>query len=506
MKTNQSSQNIYSRLKRFTPLRLVNTPHKNKLRRILEKEFVQEAPVHKQPVPWLRYAIPAFAVVLIIIIINLAFILPAFFSRTDLARLYRTYDQVQQQENDYVFDENQGVPLNPGTVYKTSGSETRLIVFKDKTTVQIFTNTEFLLTELKRTETCLVSSLYLRHGILECNSQHAAVQPCFSVITDCAKLEIIGTHLKVQVDRDKRLHVEVYKGRIRINHLHSALAAVKNAGLSEAEKHDLEALLLASVVTLHQGQMYTTYYDEISRFQERINFLIADYEDSGDQKAKTARFKEIETEVKSMQNKLQKSISATDEQSTALVLSGQEGMEAGLDTNVAVSQQAKPASSGYYLLSTLEADDTYKSSWNFSGPEEFFSLSSEHAFNGSHALKIALPDPTSEIFAWHLTLTKNLPVNNKLSLKIRVKTHMLQGQGAALAVRADETVFPSNRILLYNTTRDQIVITGSSDWQEYTLALKGKIPANTKSISIYLLYLPRTTGSVYFDDIRLKLD
>jgi len=506
MKSNNGIQSIYSRLKRFTPFRLLNTPHKNALRRILEKEPIQQTPMSKKPAAWLKLALPAFAACLVIIIFNLVVILPVFFSQPDLARLYRTYDEGALQENAYVFDKNRGRPLTIGTVYKTSGSETHLIIFKDRTTVQIFTDTEFRLTELSETGTCLLASLYLRHGILEYNSQNTARPPCFSVITDSASIEIIGTRFKVQVARDNALHVEVSHGQVRINHLHGSLETIKKASLAEEERHYLEALLSKTAITLSRGQMYITYYDEIQQFQESIHSLIQTYLNRTNQKDKKADLKEIENKVELLHSTLQKLILTAEGKSTPSASLKEDGTESAQDTGVSTPRESTPSSSSHYVLSTLEANDTHKKLWSSSGPKDFFTISSEHTFSGSYALKIALAEPVSEIFAWYLTLTDKLPLNKKLTLKVHIKTQELQGQGIALAVRADGTPFPEDHILLYNTTRDQLIITSRSDWQEYTLPLTDIIPPSTKSISLYLLCLPRTTGSVYFDDIRLEFD
>jgi hypothetical protein len=506
MSKNHSIQSIYSHLRRFTPLHLCNQLHKNELRRILEKESAAETTAYGKPFPWLKFAVPALAAGIVIIMINLAIILPAFFSQTDLARLYKTYDQAPQQEKGFVFDKDQGTPLNPGTVYRTSDAKTQLIVFKENTTIQIFTNTEFMLTELTQTESCLLASLYLRHGILEYDSQHAEKPLSFSLVTNSASIEPIGTHFRVQVDRDNTLHVEVHKGRVRINHLHSVLGTVKKSVLSEEEKHNLEALFLSSCIILMRGQTYTAYYDEISLFQERISSLIVNYSQSSDEKEKQTYLTQINSYINLIYGKLQKSIPSIEGTASSSASAEQEGTQTDLFTNATAAQQEKPARGAHYVLSTLEADDPYKNLWSFSGPKNLFSISSEHAFSRSHALKIAVENPVSEIFAWYLTLADKLPLNKEITLKVSVKTDNLRGQGVALTVRADETAFPANRILLFNTTRDQLVITGSSDWQEYSLALKGKIPMSAKSISIYLLYLPRTTGSVYFDDIGIEFN
>jgi hypothetical protein len=75
-----------------------------------------------------------------------------------------------------------------------------------------------------------------------------------------------------------------------------------------------------------------------------------------------------------------------------------------------------------------------------------------------------------------------------------------------LAIRADKTLLPLDQMLLYATTRDSAKITGTLDWEEFVLTAAEKLPPTAKSISLYLLYLPRTTGAAYFDDIRLEFN
>lgn len=78
------------------------------------------------------------------------------------------------------------------------------------------------------------------------------------------------------------------------------------------------------------------------------------------------------------------------------------------------------------------------------------------------------------------------------------------GQGAALAILTDKTKTPLGDLLSYDTTRDQITINGDFDWKEYELTTAEPLSPATQSVTLYLLYLPRTTGAIYFDNIRLE--
>ena len=50
--------------------------------------------------------------------------------------------------------------------------------------------------------------------------------------------------------------------------------------------------------------------------------------------------------------------------------------------------------------------------------------------------------------------------------------------------------------------RREFPITGTFDWKEQSIKMT-KVGENIKSLTVYLVYLPNTTGEVYFDDISL---
>ena len=103
---------------------------------------------------------------------------------------------------------------------------------------------------------------------------------------------------------------------------------------------------------------------------------------------------------------------------------------------------------------------------------------------------------------WAQTISNNIPVGKKVKLKIRVKTENLTGTGAAIAIRCDDAVKPTGSAEQFTTTQKRIPIVDSSD-KYYSIELNERIRADIKSITVYLLFLGNTSGTVYFDDASL---
>lgn len=52
------------------------------------------------------------------------------------------------------------------------------------------------------------------------------------------------------------------------------------------------------------------------------------------------------------------------------------------------------------------------------------------------------------------------------------------------------------------STQGEVPITGLKDWTEYRVTLN-EVPSRIESLTVYLLFLPNTTGTVYFDEVSL---
>ncbi|NLY91572.1 MAG: hypothetical protein GX081_08210 [Firmicutes bacterium] len=99
------------------------------------------------------------------------------------------------------------------------------------------------------------------------------------------------------------------------------------------------------------------------------------------------------------------------------------------------------------------------------------------------------------------TYRGSIPVGKKLKLAVRIKTENLTGEGAAIAIRCDDAV--PGAADQFVTTQGKIQITGTKDWTTYTVELGERVRSDIEAITVFLLYLPKTSGVVYFDDASL---
>jgi len=84
---------------------------------------------------------------------------------------------------------------------------------------------------------------------------------------------------------------------------------------------------------------------------------------------------------------------------------------------------------------------------------------------------------------------------------VKIKSN-LTGDGVSVAIRGDNTTQPTGTGEQFVTTQGTSTISDTFDWTDYSIKLSN-VDASTKSLTVYLNYLPNTTGEVYFDDISL---
>lgn len=94
-----------------------------------------------------------------------------------------------------------------------------------------------------------------------------------------------------------------------------------------------------------------------------------------------------------------------------------------------------------------------------------------------------------------------IPVGAKLTLTAKIKPVNLTGQGVSLAIRGDK----GNQVVFFQTTQGKTPITGTSDFKEYSVTLNN-YPGSIDNLIVFLVYLPKTTGYVYFDDMSLTVN
>jgi hypothetical protein len=96
--------------------------------------------------------------------------------------------------------------------------------------------------------------------------------------------------------------------------------------------------------------------------------------------------------------------------------------------------------------------------------------------------------------------TATIPTGAKITLKAKIKT-ALKGNGVSLAIRGDK----NNKDVFFVSTQGKTSITGTQEFTEYSVVIDS-YPGNIDNLQIFLVYLPRTTGYVYFDDVSLVVN
>jgi hypothetical protein len=101
---------------------------------------------------------------------------------------------------------------------------------------------------------------------------------------------------------------------------------------------------------------------------------------------------------------------------------------------------------------------------------------------------------------WEQILNYGIPHNKNIKLTVKIKAESLEGNGAGIGIRADNST--QQEVLKFESTEDVIDIKGTFNWKEYNIEMDS-VPDATNEIHIFLMYFPKTTGTVYFDNAEL---
>ena len=142
--------------------------------------------------------------------------------------------------------------------------------------------------------------------------------------------------------------------------------------------------------------------------------------------------------------------------------------------------------------------------WAGGYPGFDFSWSTEHAVSPTHSLAIAEAGAAADAFGfWAQVIRADDYVGGDLTLSVSVMLDGVGGEGVAIAIRTDDTVTPKGYAEAFATSQGTAQISGSMGWRQYSVTLN-QVPLTAESITVYLIYLPGTTGTVYLDDISLS--
>lgn len=127
------------------------------------------------------------------------------------------------------------------------------------------------------------------------------------------------------------------------------------------------------------------------------------------------------------------------------------------------------------------------------------SWTNEESFSPSYSLKISRTTTDNSSYCFYgQSCSEKIRSGSNLTLKAKIKGVNLSGQGVTIAIRCDG----DEGKIQFETTQNDIIINGTFDWTTYTINLSN-INNKVKTIVVLLIYLPNTSGIVYFDDVVL---
>jgi len=143
--------------------------------------------------------------------------------------------------------------------------------------------------------------------------------------------------------------------------------------------------------------------------------------------------------------------------------------------------------------------------WVFATGNNIYDLdwTTEESHSPSRSLRISTETGDSTNFAfWAQTFNTDIPHGQDVTLNVWIKSELI-GNGVSIVIRGDDTDFPDGTAEQFVTTQGSLDISGSFDWSEYSVKLEN-VDTDINSLTVYLVYLGGTAGTVYFDDVQLQ--
>lgn len=129
---------------------------------------------------------------------------------------------------------------------------------------------------------------------------------------------------------------------------------------------------------------------------------------------------------------------------------------------------------------------------------------SDQAYDGDGSVAIESDTLVDGFNFWGQTMAQNVQTGRKLRLRVKVKLDQVRGEGVSIVIRGDDTFSPEGNAEAFVTTQGTVYISGTHNWQEYQVTQLENMPESINSITVYLVLLPNTTGTVWFDEVKLE--
>lgn len=136
------------------------------------------------------------------------------------------------------------------------------------------------------------------------------------------------------------------------------------------------------------------------------------------------------------------------------------------------------------------------------------SWTTEDYHSPSHSLKMSLDTYSrSGSFAfWVQNIPLDAPFQNDLTITAHMKLENIVGDGVALFMQLSSYPDQLQGSIAdsFYVSQNNVPVSGTKNWDEYRYSVSASdIPPNIEYIDVILLFLPKSTGTVYFDDITL---
>lgn len=170
-----------------------------------------------------------------------------------------------------------------------------------------------------------------------------------------------------------------------------------------------------------------------------------------------------------------------------------------LDPNTPVPVWASAKVNPTILLNdSINSNDT---DWEFSnttGSTHLSEISSTSFSTPGSSLKISATE-TSEFSFWRYRLTpEGIEQGSRLVMEVDIQLENVTNDGIYIAIRGDS----ADDVVFFNTTQGRTTINGTSSFTTYTVEIPYYIET-VETINLFLILSGDSTGTVYFDDIKL---
>ncbi|RRB00133.1 hypothetical protein [Larkinella rosea] len=136
--------------------------------------------------------------------------------------------------------------------------------------------------------------------------------------------------------------------------------------------------------------------------------------------------------------------------------------------------------------------------------------STEAATSPVHSIKVSCEavksDSTYQVLE-RVVYTRDVPIKEgaKLTLKVKIKTANIQGNGISILFGGFWYINGTVVTNFKSSTEGKVSITGSKEFTEYTLTCDSA-PKDLYAVYADLIYLPKTTGTAFYDDMSLTIN